>query len=122
MITTEKIFEIWEIENLTIKDIIKEKFLQFENILKDFEKIWYDLIDVFFDEKEFWDYFFIDSKDLILFLINKTPIIHKMAPITAGFIIEVPSLPLENILWTTFQIAQIKITLTSSIQFLFQVA
>ena len=68
MITTEKIFEIWEIENLTIKDIIKEKFLQFENILKDFEKIWYDLIDVFFDEKEFWDYFFIDSKDLILVL------------------------------------------------------
>ena len=60
MITTEKIFEIWEIENLTIKDIIKEKFLQFKNILKDFEKIWYDLIDVFFDEKEFWDYFFID--------------------------------------------------------------
>ena len=68
MITTEKIFEIWEIENLTIKDIIKEKFLQFENILKDFEKIWYDFIDVFFDEKEFWDYFFIDSKDLILVL------------------------------------------------------
>ena len=63
MITTEKIFEIWEIENLTIKDIIKEKFLQFKNILKDFEKIWYDLIDVFFDEKEFWD-----SKDLILVL------------------------------------------------------
>ena len=61
MITTEKIFEIWETENLTIKDIIKEKFLQFENI-------WYDLIDVFFDEKEFWDYFFIDSKDLILVL------------------------------------------------------
>ena len=49
-------------------DIIKEKFLQFENILKDFEKIWHDLIDVFFDEKEFWDYFFIDSKDLILVL------------------------------------------------------
>ena len=68
MITTEKIFEIWEIENLTIKDIIKEKFLQFKSILKDFEKIWYDLIDVFFDEKEFWDYFFIDSKDLILVL------------------------------------------------------
>lgn len=57
-----------EVKNKIILEIIYKKFSKNEKIVNDFLEKNYEIIDLFFEEKNFWDYFFINLKEEKLIL------------------------------------------------------
>ena len=50
-------------ENKKIISKINKKFTENKSIFEQFIKNWYELLEIFFDEKEYWDSFYIEQKD-----------------------------------------------------------